>query len=72
MTQFWAIGLLVELYLVLIVSHYIDELVDREAAQLYGVDIENPNPPFRFGSTPEAQQEKAKAAAWANVRKQVM
>ncbi|BGP25036.1 hypothetical protein JCM10295v2_003956 [Rhodotorula toruloides] len=68
----WAVGLLVELYLVLIVSHYIDELVDREAAQLYGVDIENPNPPYRFGAAPEVQQEKARAGAWAGVRKQVM
>ncbi|PRQ74625.1 hypothetical protein AAT19DRAFT_14978 [Rhodotorula toruloides] len=68
----WAIGLLVELYLVLIVSHYIDELVDREAAQLYGVDIENPTPPYRFGASPEVQQEKARAATWANVRKQVL
>ncbi|BGP16619.1 hypothetical protein JCM10213_000465 [Rhodosporidiobolus nylandii] len=44
----WVIGVLVELYLVLVIAHYLDELQDIEAAQLYGVDIESPNPPYRF------------------------
>ncbi|GAA5857843.1 hypothetical protein JCM1840_000933 [Sporobolomyces johnsonii] len=61
----WSIGNLLELYLVLIIGHYLDELADDEAAAQYGVDIETPEPPYRFA---DAEQEvklgrnRAKAA----------
>ncbi|GAA6044161.1 hypothetical protein JCM8097_003727 [Rhodosporidiobolus ruineniae] len=44
----WVIAVLIELYLVLVISHYMDEIADRDAALQYGVDIESPNPPYRF------------------------
>ncbi|GAA5999941.1 hypothetical protein JCM10207_005981 [Rhodosporidiobolus poonsookiae] len=44
----WVLAILVELYLVLVVAHYGDELADLDAAKQFGVDIESPNPPYRF------------------------
>ncbi|GAA5967862.1 hypothetical protein JCM11641_005789 [Rhodosporidiobolus odoratus] len=44
----WVIAILVELYLVLVIGHYLDQLADYEAAVDFGVDIESANPPFRF------------------------
>ncbi|GAA6003632.1 dolichyl-P-Glc:Glc1Man(9)GlcNAc(2)-PP-dolichol alpha-1,3-glucosyltransferase [Rhodotorula paludigena] len=44
----WAIAILVQLALVLVVGHYLDELADRQAAAAYGVDIESGTPPYRF------------------------
>lgn len=46
--QAWIIALLIELWLVLVVGHYVDELAEREAAARFGVDIENPLPPYHF------------------------
>ncbi|GAA5875510.1 hypothetical protein JCM3774_003653 [Rhodotorula dairenensis] len=48
----WTVAILVELWLVLVVGHYTDELADRDAAAEFGVDIENPNPPYRFVGIP--------------------
>ncbi|GAA6048614.1 hypothetical protein JCM3770_002057 [Rhodotorula araucariae] len=42
----WVIAILVELWLCLVIGHYLDELADRDAAEQYGVDIENPTPPY--------------------------
>ncbi|GAA5822292.1 hypothetical protein JCM5353_001558 [Sporobolomyces roseus] len=42
----YVIGILIQLYLVLVVAHYLDELADIEAAEKYGVDIESPLPPY--------------------------
>ncbi|GJN90864.1 hypothetical protein Rhopal_003878-T1 [Rhodotorula paludigena] len=46
--QCWAIAILVQLALVLVVGHYLDELADRQAAAAYGVDIESGTAPYRF------------------------
>ncbi|GAA5936519.1 hypothetical protein JCM1841_005165 [Sporobolomyces salmonicolor] len=61
----WAIGVLIELYLVLMIGHYLDELADDEAAAEYGVDIENPEPPYRSADAEEEvelERKRAKAA----------
>ncbi|GAA5887888.1 hypothetical protein JCM6882_000787 [Rhodosporidiobolus microsporus] len=50
----WTIAILIQLYLVLVIAHYLDELADLEAAQKYNVDIENATPPFSF---PETEQD---------------
>ncbi|KAM0752716.1 hypothetical protein T439DRAFT_378507 [Meredithblackwellia eburnea MCA 4105] len=42
----WAIALLVQLWLVLIVSHYADELYDEECLAV-GIDLDGP-PPFKM------------------------
>lgn len=42
------IGILIQLYLVLMVAHYLDELADIEAAEKYGIDIESPTPPYEL------------------------
>ncbi|GAA5820598.1 hypothetical protein JCM11251_003068 [Rhodosporidiobolus azoricus] len=47
----WTLAILVELYLVMVVAHYLDELADLEAAQNYQVEIESATPPFRFAET---------------------
>jgi hypothetical protein len=44
--QAYVIGILVQLYLTLMVAHYLDELADIDAAEKYGVDIESPSPPY--------------------------
>jgi hypothetical protein len=44
--QAYVIGILIELYLVLMVAHYTDQLADEEAADKWGVDIEQDTVPF--------------------------
>ncbi|GAA5925940.1 uncharacterized protein JCM15063_005166 [Sporobolomyces koalae] len=44
----FVIGILLELYSVLMVAHFLDELADREAADKYGVDIEAATPPYKL------------------------
>lgn len=49
-TQAVILALLLQFYLVVVIGHYLDELVDRDAAERFGVDVEDPNPPYRFDS----------------------
>ncbi|GAA5910125.1 uncharacterized protein JCM6883_000562 [Sporobolomyces salmoneus] len=42
----YLIGILIQLYLVLMVAHFLDELADRQAAEKWGVDIESERPPY--------------------------
>ncbi|KWU47228.1 hypothetical protein RHOSPDRAFT_31373 [Rhodotorula sp. JG-1b] len=59
----WAVAILTELWLILVVGHYTDELADRDAAIEFGVDIENPNPPYHFaGIPPEEKHERYHSA----------
>ncbi|GAA5965280.1 hypothetical protein JCM21900_005691, partial [Sporobolomyces salmonicolor] len=61
----WAIGVLIELYLVLMIGHDLDELANVELAAQYGVDIENAEPPYRFADAEEEVElgrKRAKAA----------
>jgi hypothetical protein len=46
LSQVWAVGILNQLWLVLIVAHYVDELFDEEELSM-GIDIEGP-PPFKM------------------------
>ncbi|GAA5921701.1 hypothetical protein JCM3775_001773 [Rhodotorula graminis] len=52
----WTIAILIQLWLCLVIGHYLDELADREAAERFGVDIENPNPPYVFVPGDDAQE----------------
>ncbi|BGP48602.1 hypothetical protein JCM10450v2_004478 [Rhodotorula kratochvilovae] len=52
----WVVAMLIELWLCLVIGHYLDELADREAAEQYGVDIENADPPYRFQEVAEDPQ----------------
>ncbi|GAA5984028.1 hypothetical protein JCM10908_006019 [Rhodotorula pacifica] len=54
----WTIAILIELWLTLVIGRYTDELADRDAAAQFGVDIENPNPPYRFAGIPPEQAEE--------------
>ncbi|GAA5961131.1 hypothetical protein JCM3765_001237 [Sporobolomyces pararoseus] len=42
----YVIGILIQLWLSLMVAHYLDELADIDAAVRFGVDIESPTPPY--------------------------
>ncbi|GAA5982845.1 hypothetical protein JCM5350_003006 [Sporobolomyces pararoseus] len=42
----YVIGILIQLWLTLMVAHYLDELADIDAAVRFGVDIESPTPPY--------------------------
>ncbi|GAA5854657.1 hypothetical protein JCM3766R1_004900 [Sporobolomyces carnicolor] len=44
----FVIGILIELYLALMVAHFLDELFDLEAATKFGVDIEAVDPPYKL------------------------
>lgn len=44
--QAYVIGILIQLWLTLMVAHYLDELADIDAAVRFGVDIESPTPPY--------------------------
>lgn len=50
--QAWAIAVVLELWLGLIVGHYLDELADRDAAIHYGVDIESAQAPYSLTGLP--------------------
>lgn len=56
LSQAWTIAILIQLWLCLVIGHYLDELADREAAERFGVDIENPNPPYVFVPGDDAQE----------------
>lgn len=71
-TQAWVAALLVELWLCLVIGHYLDELADREAAARFGVDIESPEPPYRFeriGSAGAEQEEEMRMLQGRRVAK---
>ncbi|GAA5897907.1 hypothetical protein JCM8208_003189 [Rhodotorula glutinis] len=53
----WTIAILIQLWLCLVIGHYLDELADREAAERFGVDIESPNPPYVFVAGNDAAAE---------------
>jgi predicted xylose isomerase-like sugar epimerase len=58
MPQIVILAFLIQLYLVVVVGHYLDELADRNAADQYGVDIDNPIPPYRFDVWDEEKQQR--------------
>ncbi|GAA5862617.1 hypothetical protein JCM8547_003490 [Rhodosporidiobolus lusitaniae] len=50
------LALLIELYLVVAIGHYMDQLADYEAARDYGVDIEAAAPPYPLAMVGGAEQ----------------
>lgn len=66
--QAWIIALLLELWLVLVVGHYVDELAERAAAARFGVDIENSLPPYRFAGVPPPGAEVRDEPVWEKYR----